>query len=380
MNANGTASTIKAVCASNIGKRTDIILMPQKTDRSSSKQPTINDVAALAGVSKKTVSRVINNSALISDKTRKNVQEVIASLGFVPNPQARALAFRRNFLIALLHDNPNAQTVLNFQNGVLDAIKDSDLALLVRPIDRGSSDMLEDVRIFLEKQRPIGALLLPPISENDDLTALCQSLGVRYVRIGSTALDEPGKCVSSNDREVVAEACRKLIEMGHRRIGFVRGPEGFRSARERELGILDALHSADLTLADELCVKGNYRIDSGTEAAHKLLSLANRPTAIFASNDEMAAGVMQVALGLGIKVPEQLSIIGFDDSPTATHIWPRLTTVRWPIREMGSHSAHMLVSDFLPPVEGIDQPEYAMLPSRFVERQSVAPPATDKGE
>lgn len=348
--------------------------MPTKTNRSKTKQPTINDVAALAGVSKKTVSRVINESPLISEKTREKVKEVIATLGFVPNPQARALAFRRNFLIVLLHDNPNAQTVLNFQNGVLDAIKDSDLALLVRPVNRGSDDMLENVRIFLEKQRPIGALLLPPISENDDLTELCQSLGVRYVRIGSATLDDPGRCISSNDREVVEQACRKLIDLGHRRIGFVRGPQGFRSAKERELGFQDALAAAGLTISDELIAQGNYRIDSGTEAGERLLSLKDRPTAIFASNDEMAAGVMQVALGNGISVPEQLSIIGFDDSPTATHIWPRLSTVRWPIREMGAHAAHMLVSDFLPPVPDIKDPEYAMLPSTFVERQSVAAP------
>src|SRR3546814_14408525 len=106
--------------------------MAARATGKSGKQPTINDVAALAGVSKKTVSRVINRSEFITEKTRLAVQQAIETLGFVPNPQARALAFRRNFLIALLHDNPNAQTVLNFQQGVLDAIKDSDLALLVQ--------------------------------------------------------------------------------------------------------------------------------------------------------------------------------------------------------------------------------------------------------
>src|SRR3546814_13956380 len=115
-------------------------------------------VAALAGVSKKTVSRVINRSEFLTDKTRAAVEKAIEQLGFVPNPQARALAFRRNFLIALLHDNPNAQTVLGFQRGVPDAIKDSDLALLVRPVDRGAAKMLDDVPTFLEKQRPIGQI------------------------------------------------------------------------------------------------------------------------------------------------------------------------------------------------------------------------------
>ncbi len=341
------------------------------------KQPTINDVAALAGVSKKTVSRVINRSEFLTEKTRRAVEQAIEQLGFVPNPQARALAFRRNFLIALLHDNPNAQTVLNFQQGVLDAIKDSDLALLVRPVDRGSDKMLDDVRVFLEKQRPIGAMLLPPISENDDLAALCESLGVRYVRVGSALLDDARHCVSSNDREVVAEAVRGLIARGHRRIGFVRGPAGFRSAAEREKGFMEALAEAGLELPDAYHARGNYRYASGVEAGKALLALASPPTAIFCSNDEMAAGVMGIAHGKGIAVPGQLSIIGFDDSPTATHIWPALTTVRWPIREMGSRAARTLVPDFLGSGAKVASDESPVLPSILVERQSVAAAPAD---
>ena len=348
--------------------------MAGQTSGPGGKQPTINDVAALAGVSKKTVSRVINRSEFISEKTRKAVQEAIEKLGFVPNPQARALAFRRNFLIALLHDNPNAQTVLGFQQGVLDAIKDSDLALLVRPVDRGSDRMLDDVRTFLEKQRPIGAMLLPPISENDDLAALCETLGVRYVRVGSAPLDDPQHCVSSNDHDIVKEAVRKLIDLGHRRIGFVRGPVGFRSAAEREKGFHEALSEAGLSLADEHYAPGNYRYTAGVEAGETLLALAAPPTAIFCSNDEMAAGVMSVAHSKGVAVPGQLSIIGFDDSPTATHIWPALSTVRWPIRQMGVRAAQLLVPDFLGSgARTIDADPAALTPT-FVERQSVGPP------
>ena len=346
--------------------------MAARTGGQNGKQPTINDVAALAGVSKKTVSRVINRSEFISEKTRKGVQDAIEQLGFVPNPQARALAFRRNFLIALLHDNPNAQTVLNFQQGVLDAIKDSDLALLVRPVDRGSDKLLDDVRLFLEKQRPIGAMLLPPISENDDLAKLCEDLGVRYVRVGSALLDDAKHCVSSNDREVVAEAVGKLVALGHRRIGFVRGPVGFRSAAEREQGFREALAAAGLSLPDELYAPGNYRYTAGIEAGEALLSLPEPPTAIFCSNDEMAAGVMSVAHDKAINVPGALSIIGFDDSPTATHIWPALSTVRWPIREMGVRAAHTLVPDFLSGTIKAADPDTASLASTFVERQSVA--------
>ncbi len=348
--------------------------MAARTSGKTGKQPTINDVAALAGVSKKTVSRVINRSEFITEKTRKAVQDAIETLGFVPNPQARALAFRRNFLIALLHDNPNPQMVLNFQQGVLDAIKDSDLAMIVRPVDRGSDRLLDDMRTFLEKQRPIGAMLLPPISENDDLAALCDELGVRYVRIGSALLDDATHCVSSNDREVVAEAVGKLVRLGHRRIGFVRGPAGFRSAAEREKGFHQALDKAGLTLADAHYAPGNYRFAAGVEAAEAILSQPEPPTAIFCSNDEMAAGVISVAHDRGIAVPGDLSIIGFDDSPTATHIWPALSTVRWPIREMGMRAARTLVAEFLGPEAKTAEGESPVLPSEFIERQSVAAP------
>lgn len=132
-----------------------------------SSQPTINDVARLAGVSKKTVSRVINRSPLLNDDTRDRVQAVIKDLGYIPNPQARALALRRNFLIGLVHDNPNAQTVLNVQQGILEALRDTEFELVVRPVDRGLPDMLNDLRHFLERQRLFGVLLMPPISENE---------------------------------------------------------------------------------------------------------------------------------------------------------------------------------------------------------------------
>jgi len=140
-------------------------------------QPTINDVARIAGVSKKTVSRVINRSPLLNDDTRKKIEDVIAQLGYVPNPQARALALRRNFLIGLVHDNPNAQTVMNVQQGMLEAIHDSEFEMVVRPVDRGSTTMLDDLRHFLERQRLFGVLLMPPISENDAVAKLCADIG-----------------------------------------------------------------------------------------------------------------------------------------------------------------------------------------------------------
>ena len=330
-------------------------------------KPTINDVARLAGVSKKTVSRVINRSPLLNAQTREKVEAVIADLGYVPNPQARALALRRNFLIGLIHDNPNAQMVLGVQEGILSAIRDTEFALVVRPVNRRSPEMLDDVRAFLDQQRLFGVLLLPPISENDALAALCDELGVSYVRMGSVRLDEDVHMVASNDREAVAKAVGYLVGQGHRRIGFVAGPEGFRSAAERALGYRDALDSAGVAIDETIMAEGNYTFETGIAAGEKLLAASPRPSAIFASNDEMAAGVLHAARSIGMSVPEDLSIIGFDDTAIAAHIWPPLTTVRWPIQAMARAAAIKLID----PVEARDQPSHFL--SDLIERASVAP-------
>lgn len=329
-------------------------------------KPTINDVARIAGVSKKTVSRVINRSPLLNQATREKVEKVIADLGYVPNPQARALALRRNFLLGLIHDNPNAQMVLNFQEGVLDAIQGTDFALVVRPVDRHSPALFDDIRHFIESQRLYGVMVLPPLSENDALAELFEELGCSYVRMGSAELDDPAHLVQSNDRQAVRDAVGYLVDQGHKRIGLVQGPVGFRSALEREQGWLEAMEAACLPHGPELMARGNYTFESGREAGAALIEGAERPTAIFASNDVMAAGVLHAARERGLEVPHDLSIVGFDDTAIATAIWPPLTTVRWPIRAMARSAALKLIEP-----AGADK-EQSLFLTDFIARSSVA--------
>lgn len=335
-------------------------------------QPTINDVARIAGVSKKTVSRVINRSPLLNDDTRRRVEDVIGELGYIPNPQARALALRRNFLIGLVHDNPNAQMVMNVQQGILEALHGTEFELVVRPVDRGSATMLVDLRHFLERQRLFGLVILPPISENDTIAKLCAEIGCRYVRMGSAPLDDNDHMVASNDCEAVRAATEYLIDQGHRRIGLIAGPHGFRSARERRLGFEEALSKAGIALPRSMIADGNYTFESGLTAAERLLDLMPRPTAIFASNDEMAAGVMHAARQRGLDIPKDLSIVGFDDTPVAAHVWPPLTTVRWPIASMARSAALKLTA-------GLDGEAIVEEPSLFlstlIRRGSVAAPS-----
>ena len=330
-------------------------------------QPTINDVARIAGVSKKTVSRVINRSPLLHAETRARVEQVIGDLGYIPNPQARALALRRNFLIGLVHDNPNAQTVMNVQHGLLAGLRGTEFELVVRPVDRASPTMLDDLRHFLERQRLFGVLLMPPISEDDGVARLCAAIGCRYVRMGSAMLDAPAQMVASDDRAAVHEAAAHLVARGHRRIGFVGGPAGFRSAHERRAGFDAALAAAGLDLPDDLVAAGQYTFGSGLAAAERLLDAVPRPTAIFAANDEMAAGVVHAARRRGLAIPADLSIIGFDDTPIAAHVWPPLTTVRWPSAAMAEAAARKLI-------DADGEPQPCLFPAALIHRASVAPP------
>ena len=344
----------------------------QKQDDGQAPKLTINDIARMAGVSKKTVSRVINRSPLLNRETRDKVEAIIQETGYVPNPQARALALGRNFLIGLIYDNPNVQMILSMQKGILEALHGTEFELVIRPVDRGSNLVMDDIRGFVTRQRLFGVVILPPMSENDALARMLDEEGCRYVRMGSAVLDDAEHMVASNDREAVADAVRHLIAQGHRRIGLIAGPHGFRSAQERREGFELALTEAGISLPRSLIADGQYTFESGISASESLLDLSPRPTAIFASNDEMAAGVLYAARLRGIAVPEELSIIGFDDTPVTTRVWPPLTTVRWPIVAMGRAAALKLIGTAIG--EGADVNEPSMFSSTLIRRASVAPP------
>jgi LacI family transcriptional regulator len=307
------------------------------------RRATINDIARLANVSKKTVSRVINQSPFVKDATRAKIDAVIQQIGYAPDPQARGLAFRRSFLIGLIYDNPNAQYIVNIQDGVLDALRGSGFELVVHPCDRLNEDFLPGIRRFIERQKLHGVVLLPPISEDQTLAQALREIDCQYVRVASVRLDNTSRAILCNDREATTEAANYLEALGHRRIGLIAGPPQYRSAHERALGFTTALEARGLSIPPEMIVEGAYTFDSGVACAEALLARRPRPTAIFACNDEMAAGVYKAAYRLGISIPGELSVVGFDDSPLATRLSPSLTTIRMPIRDMGRLAAAKLI-------------------------------------
>ena len=305
---------------------------------------TINDIARIAKVSKKTVSRVINDSPLVRENTRAHVKAIIAQYGFTPDPQARALAFRRSFLVGLAYDNPNPQYIVNMQRGILDALEGTDYQLVLQPIDRADPDYQGRIRRFVERHRPSGLIMPPSVSEDEELAEMLRSLGCDYTRIASLELDAPERTVRTRDAEGAAQAARHLAGLGHRRIAHIHGPKSFRSAHERLRGFRQGLAEFGLELSENMTLEAGYTFETGIQAADNLLSRGPRPTAVFAGNDEMAIAVYGSARKAGMRVPEDISIVGFDDTPMASRIWPQLTTVRLPIREMGREAAQSLLS------------------------------------
>jgi LacI family transcriptional regulator len=334
------------------------------------KRPTINDIARMAGVSKKTVSRVINDSPLVRGETREAVKAIIQETGFAPDPQARGLAFRRAFLVGLIYDNPNPQHTVSHQQGLLDALSGSGFELVVRPIDRASPRRLSEIRSFIERQKPFGVVLPSPVSEDEELVALLKELDCRYVRIASVPLDADDRMVVSHDGEGAAQAARHLADLGHRRIALISGPPTFRSSKERRKGFEAGLAERGLTLDPDLVRQAGYTYDSGVAAARDLFSLPEPPTAIFALNDEMAAGVYTSAHEAGLAIPRDISVVGFDDAPIASRLWPPMTSVRLPLRDMGRLAGEMLAPDLMrgrPPSHDV-QPELIVRASTATHR------------
>src|ERR1700745_372159 len=221
----------------------DLTAAAKMAESMGGRRATINDIARLANVSKKTVSRVINQSPFVKEATRAKIDAVIQQIGYSPDPQARGLAFRRSFLLGLIYDNPNAQYVVNIQDGVLDALRGSGFELVVHPCDRLSEDFLPGIRRFIERQKLHGVVLLPPISEDQMLAQALREIDCQYVRVASIRLDTTSRAILCNDREATAEAANYLEAWGHRRIGLITGPSQYQSAHERATGFLKALEA-----------------------------------------------------------------------------------------------------------------------------------------
>jgi LacI family transcriptional regulator len=310
---------------------------------------TIDDVAELAGVSIKTVSRVLNREPNVRESTRERVNSAIDKLRYSPNLSARNLASHHSHLIVLVYDDPSVYEapssgfIVRMQQGVLRACRRAHYELLIHPCNYRQSHVRSELQSLIRQMRPDGVVLGAPLSNMPKVISAVSATNTPFVRVAPGTEVRKGFAVATNDREVSAEMTRYLASLGHRRIAFIQGNPAHKAVARRYLGYRDGLKQCGLTFEESLVSTGNNSIAAGVACAEQLLSLAPRPTAIFAANDDMAAGVIRAASRLGIRVPDGLSVAGFDDNALARHIFPTLTTVRQPLDVMTDRAAMALI-------------------------------------
>ncbi len=310
---------------------------------------TINDVAKQAGVSIKTVSRVINNETSVRQLTREKVQLAVEELNYQPNLSARNLAGAKSFSVAYIYDNPNAYYIIDMQEGILSACKQHGFELLIHPCDAKNKNITEEVVNMVKHARIAGLILTPPLSEMPEFVKTLVELDVKVVRImsGDVAPDELSPCVMVNDRDAAQTITQHLIDLGHKDIAFIAGDAEHMSTIERYKGYRRALKASNIDFDKSLVIEGDYSFDSGVSGAKQLMSSESkntRPTAIFSCNDEIAAGALFAARLMNISIPEQLSIVGFENSPFSRQTWPKLTTADQPNSQIAEDAANLLIS------------------------------------
>ncbi|CAM4297719.1 LacI family DNA-binding transcriptional regulator [Shewanella denitrificans] len=306
---------------------------------------TINDVAKFAGVSIKTVSRVTNKEPSVKQTTIDKVNQAIATLNYQPNLAARNLASTSSYVIGFIYDNPNAYYIIDMQNGILSACKERGFELLIHPCNAKSDTICEELTAMVKHSRLAGLVLTPPMSENPNILAALDSIKANYVRIiaGENNSQSNGLTVLVNDKHGAVAITQHLIDLGHRNIAFLSGDQQHESTKERLLGFKQALNTNAIDVNEEWILDGKYAFESGVDGANKLFSMENKPSAIVACNDEIAAGALFAARLAGLDIPAELSIVGFEDSPFSRQTWPKLTTVHQPNIEIAQIATQLLI-------------------------------------
>jgi LacI family transcriptional regulator len=303
---------------------------------------TINDVARASGTSKKTVSRVLNDEPNVRDAVRERVLSAVAELNYRPLTSARSLAANRSFLIGLLYDNLSPSYIMEVQAGVLEACEAQHYSMMVQPLVSTAPDFVDRIEDILSRHRPDGLILTPPITDHPQLL---EYLGRNDLPFASIAPRHPENCIGVmlREREAAAAMVEHLVALGHRRIAHIIGDPKHGAGIWRLAGFRDGLKRAGLEEDPAYMVQGRFSFDSGVAAARQLFALQPRPTAIFAADDDMAVGAIWAAAEAGVAVPGDVSICGFDDTTIATQVWPLLTTIHQPVREMGRRATEELL-------------------------------------
>ncbi|MEJ2554670.1 MAG: LacI family DNA-binding transcriptional regulator [Anaerolineae bacterium] len=332
--------------------------------------PTIRDVAKRAGVAPTTVSRVVNSSGYVSKETRERVEAAIAELGYVPNTLARSLRFKKtNTLALVLPDitNPFWTTVAR---GVEDAASDRGFNVILCNTDESETEEAKYLTVLLQKQ--IDGIVLAPARSTAGPVEFIQKQGVPVVvldrRVPCTQVD----IVRGDSVKGAYRLVRLLLALGHRRIAILTGPQDVSTALDRVAGYRQALTETGLDLDGNLIYYGEFTQTSGYEMTQQVLTIASRPTALFAANNFIAIGSLRALQDAGLRVPEDMALVSFDDLPQALVIDPFLTVVAQPAYEMGHRATELLLAR----LSGVAPVEYQeiVLPTETIVRKSSGPP------
>ena len=308
------------------------------------KNVTITDIARLATVSKKSVSRVLNDEPGVSEKTREHIRNIIAETGYQPDRRARALAGQGSYLLALAYNNRNPAYVLDLLQGALEEANRLGFEIILHPVDVAVDQAPADLVRLMRRSGADGLILTPPLSESFHMFEGFRAIERPIVRVAGDDVASPIPQISFDDRAAAFAITNLILSHGDKDIAFIGGTKDSGPTRRRLAGFKDALLAQQCEIRPDWQVYGDFTFLSGIEAGTHLLGREKRPQAIMCCNDEMAAGVLQSARAEGLRVPDNLSVTGFDDAPIAQQVWPPLTTVRQPLQEIGVAAVKQLVA------------------------------------
>jgi LacI family transcriptional regulator len=351
---------------------------PKRAIRRKGHAVTIGEVAALAHVSPMTVSRVVNGQGKVRDSTRERVMMAVRKLEYTPNLAASSLAAAQHTRIALIYTNPSSAFLRELLVGALrGAVRTATQLVIVSWDDLGAEAQRKAARALAKSVA--GAILPPPLCESKAVVAELVGAGVPVVSLASGRYSDDTSCVRVDNFRASREMTAHLIAAGHTRIGFIKGPAKHTVTALRLEGYQAALADAGIAFDAALVQPGLFTYLSGLEATEKLLALRHPPSAIFASNDDMAIAVISVAHRRGLDVPRDLSVVGFDDTSAATSVWPELTTVQQPVAAMADSSVDVLLRTIRRKAGAARVAVDHVVAHKLILRDSVAPPSKRPG-
>ncbi len=336
--------------------------------------PTIIDVAKKAGVSIKTVSRVMNNEARVRSETRRKVRQAMSDLDYRPSAAARQMRSGKSTAIGMLYSDPSSGYQSQLNHAMMQACSDAGRYLTVGLFDETKRQWKRQLEAFLDRTKVSCMVLVPPMCDSRALHDCLAERDVKYVLISPSREKSGVSSVAMDDKRAAREITEHLLQLGHRRIGHIAGHPDHAASVLRRTGFLDAMEAASGRRGTGAVVsEGRFDFRRALEMAETMLTAEARPTAIFAASDEMAAATYMAAGRLGLSVPRDISVAGFDGAPIAEIIWPSLTTVAQPYGGI-ARAAVDILNRVEPGEDGEIHTEKNIVPHNIIIRNSCGKP------